>query len=101
LTLRNRSRHRQRDRAQILGSEPQVHRGALRRAMAQYVADGFQRHALAEEMESIRVANAMDPFEGNLQATPAGPRLECLDYCCRLQNTARRLEAKEHLPVVA
>ena len=45
------------------------------------------------------MSNAMDPFEGNLQATPAGPRLECLDYGCRLQNTAGRLEAKEHLPV--
>src|ERR1035438_6913073 len=50
-------------------------------------------------MKSIGVTNAMDPFEGDLQATPAGPRLKRFDYCRRLQNAAGCLDATEHLPV--
>src|SRR5471032_3265413 len=50
-------------------------------------------------MESIGVANAMDAFEGDHQAAPAGPCLKRLNNRCWLQNATGCSETKEHLPI--
>ena len=97
----DRRRHRQRHGAQILGGEAEVSGGAFRGSMAQQVADRFQGYAVAEQMESIRMAKAVNSLEGNFQSTPVRPRLKRLDHGRGFQRATRCLKPKENLPIGA
>src|SRR4051794_31503003 len=69
--------------------------------MALQVTDGLQRRSLPQEVESVGMANAMDPFEGDRQSAPARPCLKRLDHASWLQCATRSSEAKEDFPMVA
>ncbi len=73
--------------AQVIYMEAQVDTGALEAAMAEQVADGFERCALAQEVNGEGVPQAVRSLVGNRESAAARPGLERLGDGRRLERS--------------
>src|SRR5574341_2266265 len=85
--------------AKVFYVEAQVHAGALEAAMAEQVANGLERRALAQEMNGDGVPQAVRSLVGDGETTAARPGLECLGDRRRLEPSRGGADAQEDFAV--
>ena len=85
--------------AQIPGRQSEVHGRALGGTMPQDVADCLKRSSILQEMEGVRVAQAMWTLIGNAETAVASQRLKSFRYGSGLQHTDGSAHSQEDPPI--
>ena len=92
----HRGRQGQRDIAQVVNRQAEIHPRAFQGSMTQEVPDRFDRQAGPQEVHRIRVPHAVGPLERNGQAASLRPGLEGLGDRRPLEDARRRARQRRN-----
>src|SRR6266699_2470747 len=94
-----RTRHCEGHFTQIASGQSQVHRRALCGTMPQDVANGLKGSSVLQEVEGVRVAQAMWALVGNAEPAFANERLKGFRDGSGFQHTHWSAHSQEHSPI--